>query len=324
MAAYRKIFMLSLLLVWYFTGHTAETLTVMVYNLENYFLVAGKGTPRKSEQSKEALVEVISRTRPDIIVFSEMGGVEALEEMVALLKGAGMEYPFSDVMHGVDPSRCLGFASKREPSAVKKVDNLTYKLTPKFDDAVRAEDVGVQRGFLHLVYDIEGYELNIVGAHLKARVFHWRYNQTDMRRMEARLLKYYVNDIISADPAANVLVAGDLNDVYSANPLVTLRGTNERPERRLYDLKPADENGETWTHWWKGEDTYGRIDYLLASPSLLPEIVFSRNKIAHVPETWVYASDHRPLIAVIELGNRPGLTEEKINTRFRNGVYIGN
>lgn len=252
-------------------------------------------------------------------MISEIGGKKALKDFQSHLQ----EYPFSVVMHGGDPSRYIGCIAKFKPEKVVKVDNLTYKLKPKNAAVGTLDNIPVQRGFLHTIFRKGKYQLHIVNAHLKARLFNRRYNQTDMRRMEARLLKYYINDIIKDNPQANILVTGDLNDVYSSNPLITLRGESQKKaNKKLYDLKPADAQGTTWTHWWKVEDTYGRIDYLLASSALLPEIDFKKTRIAHIPKEWLYASDHRPIMTVIQTQDKKAWNEDQIQEKFQSGIYI--
>ena len=296
-----------------------KDVSVMSFNLWNYFVIDGRYSPIKNEASKVALVEVIKTTDPDIIMISEIGGEPALNDFLAHLKKAGLKYPFGTVMYGADRTRHIGCIAKFAPMFVRKNYDLTYNIKPKSGKAL--EKVYVQRGFLHVVFDIDGYKLNIVNAHFKSRLPNPRYNQTDMRRLEARLLKYYVNALIKKFPKANILVTGDLNDVYSSNPLVTLRGMNQKQQKRLYDLKPKDSEGATWTHWWKKEDTYGRIDYLLASPSLLPEIDFTKTNVYHNPKLWLYASDHRPVITVIKTKDKKMWTEKQIDKIFKDGIH---
>lgn len=295
-----------------------EQISVMSFNLQNYFLQHGRSTPRKTDQSKKALFKTIKDTDPDIIMMSEIGGPEAIKDLQSNLKS----YPYSVIMHGADSTRFIGCMAKFKPEKITKVDNLTYNIKPKKRQYNSMEQVPVQRGFLHVLFKKGDYQLHIVNAHLKARLFHPRYNQTDMRRLEARLLKYYVNDILKTDAEANILVTGDMNDVYSSNPLVTLRGASQKFPKRLYDLKPADAEGNTWTHWWKEQDSYGRIDYFLASPALLPEIDFSKSRIAHLAKEWLNASDHRPIVTVINTQDEKAWNEEKINAKFKDGIYI--
>ena len=298
-----------------------KKIRVMSFNLWNYFVIEGKSyAPVKNEKSKAALVEVIKKTDPDIIMVSEIGGEPALNDFLARLKKAGLNYSFGSVMYGADRTRHIGCIAKFAPLYVRKKYDLTYNIKPKKGGS--SEKISVQRGFLHVVFDIDGYKLNIINVHLKSRLPHSRYQQTDMRRFEARLLKYYVNDLTKKFPKANILVVGDFNDVYSSNPLKTLRGMDRKSKNKLYDLKPVDSGGATWTHWWKREDSYGRIDYLLASPSLLPEIDFENTEIDHNPEFWSYASDHRPVITVINTQDKKAWNKTKIDEKFKNGIRI--
>jgi hypothetical protein len=71
--------------------------------------------------------------------------------------------------------------------------------------------------------------------------------------------------------------------------LIRFRGKNA-----LFELPAADHLGDRWTHYWKTADTYARIDYLLASFALLPEIPEKRGWILRA-DNWLEASDHRPV-----------------------------
>jgi len=273
-------------------------ISVMSYNLWNYFVRNGRHRKKKSETSKQALVKTILSASPDILMFSELGGKAALKDLMKHLKNAGGNYKFAQIMTGADRSRCLGVISKFPPVKIDKITDRFYKLRPKSNKKAPLESVPVQRGFLHVVFKKEGYVLHIIEAHLKARLFHYRYNQTDMRRSEARQLRHVVDNILKSDPEANILVVGDFNDVYSSSSIAAIRGDDKK--LKLVDLKPSDLRNSTWTHWWKVEDEYGRIDYAFASPTLLPEIDREKCRIVHLPDYWLYASDHRPIFTVIK------------------------
>jgi len=297
---------------------SSDEITIMSYNLWNYFVIEGPRSKIKRESSKEALVQVIKAIDPDIMLVSEIGGEPALNDLLAHLKKVGFKYTFSTVMYGADRTRHIGCIAKFKPKYVRKNYDKTYKIKSK--KTGKMDKVYVQRGFLHILFDIDGYKLNIVNAHFKSRLPHYLYNQTDMRRSEARLLKYYANEIIKKDPKANILIAGDLNDVYSSSPIITLRGMERKEKNRLYDLKPLDSEGASWTHWWKTHDSYGRIDYLLVSPSLLPEVVFDKLIISHISKYALKSSDHRPLMMVINTKDRDDWNQKQIDSKFINGI----
>ncbi len=301
----------------------AKEISVMTYNLCNYF-VADETAKPKSDDSKKALMGMIKTANPDILFVVELGGEKSLADLIENLKSAGCrDYLFSDEMTGEDESRHIGFISKIKPVKVDKKEGLFYRIKPKDKENGYAEKVFVQRGFIHLVFEFEdNYRLHVVGAHLKSRLPHPRYIQTDMRRYEARLLRYLVNDIQEKEKDANILVVGDFNDTYSSDPLITIRAPEKPFGNRLYDLRPLDSSGLPWTHWWHSEDIYGRIDFTLASPSLLPEINFDRTKVVHLRDYWMFASDHRPVFVTINTKDSPPWKKETVEKYFPAGVRL--
>ena len=67
------------------------------------------------------------------------------------------------------------------------------------------------------------------------------------------------------------------------------------------DLVPAaDSRGESWTHYFRREDLYSRIDYLMVSPALKPFVSGEGAKIYDGAAT-ADASDHRPVMMTLEL-----------------------
>ena len=301
----------------------AKEISVMTYNLCNYFVASETEKP-KSDDSKKALMGMIKTANPDILFVVELGGEKSLEDLMESLKSAGCgDYIFSDEMTGEDESRHIGFISKIKPVKLEKKENLFYRIKPKDKENGYAEKVFVQRGFIHAVFEFEGdYRLHIVGAHLKSRLPHPRYIQTDMRRYEARLLRYLVNDIQEKEKDANILVVGDFNDIYSSDPLITIRAPEKTFKNKLYDLRPLDSSGLPWTHWWHSEDIYGRIDYTMASASLLPEINFDKTKVVHLRNYWMSASDHRPVLVSINTENAALWNKETIDKYFPEGVHL--
>jgi len=282
-----------------------KTISVMSFNVWNYFVKGEKSSPVKSEYSRNAVAATIASADPDIIMLSEIGGKKSIKDLSERLRKLGLYYKYSDVMHGADSWRYLGILAKFAPIKIDKQSNLTYKIHPKKLPSGTLDTVAVQRGFFHLIFQKGDYKLHIISAHLKAKLFHPRYNQTDMRRLEARLLRYLVDDLLKKDPNINLLVVGDLNDSYISNPLKVLRGdTFKNGDKKLTDLKFYDRWHNSWTHWWNVEDSYSRIDYALASRELVKEIDLKKSRIVHIPKLWPVASDHRPIMTVINAKDR--------------------
>ena len=278
---------------------------IVSYNLYNF--TALNQPQIKTPESRAMVVSVLGKLDPDIAVLIELSGQEALDELADLLKKAGTDYPFRSLVEPVPQpdrrkkeqefERRIGILSKIKPAEIRHELNQSYNLNGRA--------VPVQRGFAHLVYKwSNGYTLHLLGAHLKSKMFDAR-GQTDMRRNEARQLRYVVNDILKAEPGANLLVVGDLNDTPDSSPITTLYNRRVRnPEMHLFDLRPTDGNGLAWTHLQEEADDYARIDYAMASHGLLPEISFKQTLIPDFTD-WYIASDHRPLQITLLPADRP-------------------
>jgi len=267
---------------------------IVSYNVYNYLPLSKPQI--KSPESRQTVLRILAALNPDIAVLTETGGQEAVAEIAARLREQGRDYPFTSIVRGEDTERFIGILARRPPATVRHREGYRYSLNDR--------SVEVQRGFAHLVFTWEnGYRLHLLGAHLKSKLFDPR-GQTDMRRYEARLLRYIVNDILKAEPAANILLVGDFNDSPDSSPLNTLINRRANPESQLYDLRPLDGHALSWTHCQDEADSYSRIDYALASRALLPEILFAEVRIPDIPD-WYIASDHRPLVITLRPADQP-------------------
>ncbi len=301
-------------------GLAAAEIRVAVYNVENYFIAEGEHRRKlKAEPDIQALLRMVVAADADVLMLCEVGGAESLADLAARLRAAGHPYPYTEYFGHGDSVIGLGMLARLRPAAVLPRGDLAYSIRPK-REFLPLETVPVQRGFLHAVFDADGYRLHVVMAHLKSRIFHPRYHQTDMRRYEARLLRHYADEILRAEPEANLLVMGDFNDTADSDPLTILRAASRPSGQRLYDLRPADPMGLFWTHWWHQQDIYGRIDYLLASHAVLPEIVPEGTRIVHLADAWMAASDHRLLVATVVARDCPPLSPETVGVRFPGGI----
>ena len=274
----------------------AEIAPVRIVGYNTYNFQSLDKPQVKSPESRQMVASILASLNPDMAVLIEIGGKAGLDELVGLLATAGVRYPFASVVEGEDPERRIGIISKLTPVKVQHETLLTYNLYGKA--------VLVQRGFAHLLYTWDnGYTLHLLGAHLKSKMFDAR-GQTDMRRYEARELRYLVNRILKAEPDANVLAVGDFNDTPDSSPINTLCDRRAKLPLQLFDLRPTDKYGLAWTHLWEEADTYSRIDYGFASYGLLPEIDMEKTYIPLIPD-WGIASDHRPVVITLTPQDRP-------------------
>lgn len=277
----------------------AEAFTVAFYNLENYVLAedaSGEAaspatrTPAKSEDSLSALVEVICSVSPDVLGVCELGGDAMLEDLRARLKAAGLEFSDHVCVDGEDPIRHIGLLSKFPLIANNSLSDVPFDLG--------GQRFRVQRGILDVTLRVvPGFDLRLIGVHLKSRRSTPAFDQAQFRAKEAWHVRNHLDQILKEAPETKLLLFGDLNDTKNEYPIRELIGTRGTPIH-MVDLGLADARGERWTHYWQTADSYARIDYLMASPALVPHLDLGKSGICD-HEQWNLASDHRLIFTTI-------------------------
>ena len=287
-----------LLALWGGSGRAAESngeIVVASYNVENYLgeelpEQAGHRRARaKSDKAIGAVVRVVKDMHPDILGVCEMGAPEQFEEFKARLKEADLVFSDFEYVAGPDPYRHLALLS-RFPIVVRhSLPDVSYDLNGVPEK--------VKRGFLDVTIRINPhYDLRLVGVHLKSKLAA-DGGEALMRRHEAELLRRHIDEILSADPAVHLLVYGDFNDTHGQPAMQEIMGTRGGAGY-LADLPAKDSVGDRWTQYWKPEDLYSRIDYFLANPALLHEVVREKTYV-YRSDYWNEASDHRPICTSI-------------------------
>ena len=268
-----------------------DEFSVMNFNLHLYGLADRRSTgllEPKPEAERNAVAAIIARERPDVLAVQEVGNPTVFEEFRYALKEAGLDYPHAEYLQRGQSEQNLAVLSR-------------YPITdrqPRTEDrySLGEAQVAVLRGFIDVEIQVRpDYKLRLLVAHLKARVFH-ALGQTEMRRNEARLLNKHVRAHLKENPGINLLVVGDMNDTYSSAALREIMGKQQQFVR---DARPADEVGDVWTYFEPGEDEYSRIDYLLVSEGLWPELVPDRTRAVRHPLNLL-ASDHRPILGIFK------------------------
>lgn len=276
----------------------AETLTVATYNVENYTLAdrMADGVYRKAypkpEAEKTALRAVIRSLNADVIALQEIGGEAFLKELQRDLLREGMDYPYAEVLDAADADRHVAVLSRRPFASVVRHTDLTFK----YFDGTEA----VKRGLLELHFATEAGDVTLFVVHLKSRYTDRKDDPESalQRAGEATVVRDRVLKIFPEPAQARFLMTGDFNDTRASRPV---RAMLERGKTKIAEWLPAeDSRGERWTHWFKRDDAYTRVDHVLVSPGLLPMVHGQAGKIGDAPETMA-ASDHRPLVVVLDL-----------------------
>ncbi|MDB6168039.1 MAG: Endonuclease/exonuclease/phosphatase [Verrucomicrobia bacterium] len=277
----------------------AETLTIATYNVENYGVAdrmteAGyrKDYP-KPETEKRALRAVIRGLDADILVLQEIGQMPYFEELQRDLKAEGLGYPHAFLLEGPDPDRHVALLSRRKFKAVVPHAALMFPY-PGGSERVK-------RGIVEATVATSAGDLTLFGVHWKSR-FTDRPDdpQSALRRLgEATAVRDTVLERFPDPERAKFLILGDFNDGRTGKAMQRLGRRGKTCVAHL--LPAADGQGETWTHAYRKEDTYSRVDHVLVSPGLLTSVRGGVARIYDQPPVRE-ASDHRPVVVTIELG----------------------
>jgi len=279
----------------------AGTIRVATYNVENYLDQPTESRLFvKSDAAKAKVRESIHALNPDVIALEEMGSTNALLELRASLKKDGLDFPFWEHVQGFDTNIHLAVLSKLPFVARLPHTNDSFLL-----DGRRFR---VSRGFAEVeIQATPNFNFTLIAAHLKSRRPSPEADEAEQRLQEAKILRGIVDEKLTREPNANLVVLGDFNDVVSSP---STKETIGRGKLKLTDTRPAERNGDTdanenpryaprnvtWTHYYGLEDSYSRIDYILLSPALGRRWLTNETYICSLPN-WGIGSDHRPITA---------------------------
>jgi endonuclease/exonuclease/phosphatase family metal-dependent hydrolase len=269
------------------TEANARPLRFVSYNIRNYLTMRrGKTEKFKPEHEIKALVDNIVRANPDIMGVCEIGNQQDLDHLLARLKKAGLDYKHSYLSAGPDPYRRQALLS-HYPINRQNVPNYTYKMKGKTHE--------IRRGILDATVNTPKGNIRFIGAHLKSKRPIAVYDQAEIRREEAQLLRKHTSMVLS-DTNCKLIVFGDMNDTKGSSTIRLMRGPKEK---KLTAIELFDKHGTKWTQYWAKEDIYSRFDFVFVSTSLLPSIDQKGSYVLDTPPGDP-ASDHRALVILIK------------------------
>lgn len=275
---------------------TTSGLRFITYNVENWLTMdryvdrqALKGAP-KPDSEKRAVVQILTRHRPDVVGICEIGTREDLAELQAALKTSGLDLPHAHYVGGSDLVRHLGLLSRYPIASTATQATLDYQLN--------GSSYSMNRGILDATIAARGKTYRFLGVHLKSQREVEEGDQEKMRLHEAHLLRNHVDAILQADAKARLVVYGDFNDTWGNAALKTIVGSYNDPGY-LTAIRASDRAGVHWTHYWELHDIYSRFDFVTVSQPLKRDVDFPNSRIIDDPE-WKDASDHRPVLAIFK------------------------
>lgn len=270
---------------------------IVTYNIENYTTMprridgkppieAGKPLPER-----EAVAKSIAELNPDVIGLMEIGTPAEFEDLRRRLRKAGLDYAEAEYLSGPDPSRHVALLSRFPIVERHSLGDIPLR--------VGGVTLHSPRGFLDVTVEPRPSErMRILCVHLKAKLEVADYDATALREAEAVFLRKHVRQILSRDPATRLVVMGDFNDTRNSHALWEITGKPDWPDS-LNALPLTDGRGESWTEFWEEADVYSRIDYMMVSKKLEPEVDSTRSAVARFP-FWREASDHCPLVLTLK------------------------
>ena len=158
------------------------------------------------------------------------------------------------------------------------------------------------------------FTFTLIAAHLKSRLATPDADEAEERLGEAQVLRGLIDARLAREPDAKLIVLGDFNDARDSTALREIIG---RGQRKLFDTRPAERNGDTargeppyyeprdvaWTYFYGKDDTYSRGDYILLSPALKRNWLANETYIPCIPN-WGVGSDHRQVVAGFSVEGR--------------------
>lgn len=276
----------------------AESLTLATYNLANYTLTdrqiegAFLASYPKPEFEKTALRKVLHEIDADVLALQEIGGKAFLRELQRDLRREGLDYPEAVVLDAVDDQRKVGVLSRRPITHIGRHTDLDFKYFSGRES--------VKRGMLEVRFDTIAGEVTLFVVHLKSRYTERRDdpNATLRRGREATAARDRLLTLFPEPELGQFIIAGDFNEGPLHRPVRAFSNIGERPISVM--VPAADSRGETWTHLYRRNDEYSRVDFVMVSAPLIPWV---RDGVGGIPDGLqvMRASDHRPVVVTFDI-----------------------
>lgn len=266
----------------------AKRFRVATYNVENLFDAQSKAAaepgapqPPKPEAAKQALAATFQAMDADVVALVEVSDRATLRRFRdQYLKGMGyseMALIEGNDRRGID----VALLSRFQITHMRSHRNLPVRV-PGSDPQSLSRDV-----LEATIKPGKGYSFTMFVTHLKS---HHGGDRADLKReAEATVVRDVLERFETQHPKANFILAGDFNDGPDRKPLKPLLDPKEG-KFPLLDAFAA--LGPKALSYWKPPYA-GRIDYLMLSQGILPELVPNSTRLLDTP-TARAASDHLP------------------------------
>ncbi|NDI36484.1 chitobiase/beta-hexosaminidase C-terminal domain-containing protein [Chengkuizengella sediminis] len=312
---------------------TEDKLTVASYNVENFSLESGQ---EKINTIAESMITNLNT--PDIIGLVEVqdndgptdSGVtdasQSYEALIAAIEAhGGPTYEFTEIApidktdggqpggnirvgYIYNPER-VSLVEKQAGDAITAVgyDENGLTLNPGRIDPTN-EAFESSRKSLAAEFEFNGERVIVIANHFNSKRGDGAPFGSDQpvvlgsepQRLEmAKAINGFIQDVLTVNPEANIVVLGDMNDFEFSNPLDVLKG-NELVN--MIDQLPAEER---YTYNYQGNSQV--LDHILISNNLLDNTVADIvNMNADFTEEHGRTSDHDPVMIQIDFNDPVG------------------
>lgn len=268
-----------------------EDITIAFYNVENLFDTVDdpnifdedftpkgkkKWTNERYQKKLNDLAKVIGSIQedraPDIVGFAEVENRTVLEDLIKTEDLSSSNYK---IVHEDSPdARGIDVALLYNPTNFEYINHqkIPIPLTTKY----KVRDILYVKG---IFFKTDTFHLFV--NHWKSR--SGGQKETEPQRIQCALtLKNTIDSIRSAQPDANVLIMGDLNDTPKDKSIYeTLQANNKMEKGSLYNIMlPLSEEG-FGTHNYRGE--WNMLDNIIVSNNLVQsKKLFVKDKIGQI------------------------------------------
>jgi hypothetical protein len=299
---------------------------ITTFNVENLFDLVDNPDKADSPADSGALETQLTKLAlaietelelPDILIVQEVENQDILQQLGDRVNAsAGTHYIATSFETSDARGIEVGFLWDAAQVTLDNAFQITEAIVPGTDAAFGVPPLSPSGGREPLVgvFDIGGSTVTIVGNHFKSKSgddppFGVTFNRITevQRKLQAHVVRDFVDSILDEDPDALVMVTGDLNDFQfgepgegADHPVAIVEGVEGGvPLTNLLNLEKDDER---YTYVYDGNSQV--LDHMLVSPALLD--LFVAVDVLHFNASYpddlgedagtpLRASDHDPL-----------------------------
>lgn len=290
----------------------AEKLTVGSFNLLN---LSVRDDPEKFHRLARVIVEQLAS--PDLLCVQEVqddsgadddGTVTAAatyERLIQTISALGGPTYRSHALDPIDNQEGGRPGGNIRVGFLFNPDRIEAGRLERLDDPAFQADP--DQGWSHTrrpllgQFHFQGEDFYAIGLHLRSKGRDNRQfgatqppvrHSEPQRTRQAAAVRRWVDQLFEQDPAAKVIVLGDLNETSDRPPVLTLTRSAE-PSRRLHDLALGLPAGDRYSFVFQGQSLL--LDHVLVSESLATDAEIVIVRCCAETAASLQASDHDPI-----------------------------